>query len=46
MRQLHNTLLTVLLLLSSYNICVAQSETYPFQRGDGDRNGAQITENN
>ncbi|HEU4508635.1 MAG TPA: PQQ-binding-like beta-propeller repeat protein [Pyrinomonadaceae bacterium] len=30
------TFLTVLLLLSTYNVCVAQREAYPFQRGDGD----------
>ena len=36
MRQLHKTFLTVLLLLSNYNICVAQNETYPLQRGDRD----------
>lgn len=34
MRQVKKTFLTVLLLLSSYSICLAQAEKYPLQRGD------------
>jgi WD40 repeat protein len=34
MRQPHKTFLALFLLLSIYDICAAQTETYPLQRGD------------
>ena len=36
MTQVNKTSLIVLILLASFSVCIAQRETYPFQRGDGD----------